>query len=81
MGLVGVGTEYAAADARVVGGAELAGTGGEEDGWWGGGVIVVVTYQVGYYLPVLLVAGAAAGLVIGVSTGEVLKRVQKIGIS
>ena len=36
MGLVGVGTEYAAADALVVGGAELAGTGEEEHGLWGG---------------------------------------------
>ena len=32
MGLVGVGTEYAAADALVVGGAELAGTCEEEHG-------------------------------------------------
>lgn len=41
-------------------------------------MIAVETYQVGYYLPVLLIAGAAAGLVIGALSGEVLKRVQNV---
>ena len=39
---------------------------------------VVQTYQVGYYLPVLLVAGELTGLLIGLVTGEVLKRTQSI---
>ena len=37
---------------------------------------VVETYQVGYYLPVLLIAGVLTGLVIGILSGEVLKRLR-----
>ncbi len=64
-----------------VAGVSIAGGVSHNIGQLAVAVIVVETYQVGYYLPVLLVAGAAAGLVIGVISGEVLKRVQKIGIS
>ena len=35
---------------------------------------VVETYQVGYYVPVLLISGLLTGMVIGVISGEVLKR-------
>lgn len=37
---------------------------------------VVETYRVGYYLPVLLIAGVATGCVIGIVSGEVLKRIR-----
>lgn len=37
-------------------------------------MIVVQTYQVGYYLPVLLIAGLATGMLIGVISSGVLKR-------
>lgn len=39
-------------------------------------MIVVETYQVGYYLPVLLAAGLLTGTVIGVAAGEILKRIR-----
>lgn len=41
-------------------------------------VFVVQTYQVGYYLPVLLIAGVITGAVIGILSAEVLKRTQSI---
>lgn len=41
-------------------------------------MIVVETYQVGYYLPVLLVAGLITGAVIGAAAGEVLKRIRNL---
>ena len=41
-------------------------------------MIVVQTYQVGYYLPVLLVAGELTGFLIGLVTREVLKRIQSM---
>ena len=43
-------------------------------------VIVVETYQVGYYFPVLLIAGMATGILIGIVSGEVLKRIRNIEI-
>ncbi len=41
-------------------------------------MIVVETYQVGYYLPVLLIAGLITGAVIGAAAGEILKRIQDL---
>ncbi len=41
-------------------------------------MMVVETYQVGYYFPVLLVAGVLTGLGIGVVSKEVLKRIRNI---
>lgn len=41
-------------------------------------MFVVQTYQVGYYLPVLLIAGVITGTVIGILSAEVLKRTQSI---
>lgn len=41
-------------------------------------MVVVETYQVGYYLPVLLIAGLITGAVIGAITGEVLKRIRDL---
>ena len=43
-----------------------------------GAMFVVQTYQVGYYLPVLLIAGVITGAVIGILSAEVLKRTQSI---
>ena len=43
-------------------------------------MVVVQTYQVGYYLPVLLVAGEVPGLLIGLVAKEVLKRIQGISL-
>ena len=40
-------------------------------------MFVVQTYQVGYYLPVLLIAGVITGAVIGILSAEVLKRTQE----
>ncbi len=41
-------------------------------------MIIVETYQVGYYLPVLLISGLLTGAVIGVLAGEILKRIRSI---
>lgn len=41
-------------------------------------MIVVQTYQVGYYLPVLLIAGLATGMLIGVISSGVLKRLSNL---
>lgn len=41
-------------------------------------MLVVKTYQVGYYLPVLLIAGTLTGAVIGIVCREVLKRVEDV---
>ena len=41
-------------------------------------MFVVQTYQVGYYIPVLLIAGVITGAVIGILSAEVLKRTQSI---
>ena len=41
-------------------------------------MIAVETYQVGYYLPVLLVAGLITGAVIGAAAGEVLERIRNL---
>ena len=41
-------------------------------------MFLVQTYQVGYYLPVLLIAGVITGAVIGILSAEVLKRTQSI---
>ena len=41
-------------------------------------MLVVETYQVGYYFPVVLVAGVLTGLGIGVVSQEVLKRIRNI---
>lgn len=39
-------------------------------------MLVVETYRVGYYFPVLLIAGMLTGMLIGVTAGEVLKRLK-----
>ena len=41
-------------------------------------MVVVETYQVGYYLPVLLIAGLITGAGIGAIAGEVLKRIRDL---
>ena len=41
-------------------------------------MMVVETFSVGYYLPVLLVAGLMTGFLIGVAAGEMLKRLVNI---
>lgn len=44
-------------------------------------MIVVHTYQVGYYLPMLLIAGLLTGGTIGIISGEVLKRLKNIPLT
>ena len=44
-------------------------------------MIAVETYQVGYYLPVLLIAGVLTGFLIGIISGEVLKRIRQIDLA
>lgn len=39
---------------------------------------VVQTYEVGYYFPVLLIAGLLTGLLIGMVSAEVLKRIKNL---
>lgn len=39
---------------------------------------VVQTYEVGYYFPVLLIAGLLTGLLIGMISTEVLKRIKNL---
>ncbi|MCI6464386.1 MAG: Gx transporter family protein [Faecalicatena sp.] len=41
---------------------------------------VVETYRVGYYLPVLLIAGTVTGMLIGIVSNEVLKRIRGINL-
>ena len=41
-------------------------------------MIVVETYQVGYYLPVLLAAGVVTGALIGIVCREVLRRINNV---
>lgn len=43
-------------------------------------MIAVSTYQVGYYLPVLLIAGLATGAVIGLTADAVLKRIRNLDL-
>lgn len=39
---------------------------------------VVETYQVGYYFPVLMVSGVITGGMIGIISGEILKRIKNL---
>lgn len=41
-------------------------------------MLIVETFSVSYYIPVLLVAGTATGLVIGILAGQILKRLANI---
>lgn len=41
---------------------------------------VVATYRVGYYFPVLLIAGLLTGMLIGIISNEVLKRIRNINL-
>lgn len=43
-------------------------------------MLVVETYQVGYYLPVLMLVGLATGTLIGLVSMEVLKRIRGLPI-
>lgn len=40
--------------------------------------IVLESLSIGYYFPVLLVAGTVTGLLIGIAAGEMLKRLNKL---
>lgn len=44
-------------------------------------ILIVKNYLVGYYLPVLLIAGFVTGLLIGIISAEVLKRLQPLIIN
>lgn len=41
-------------------------------------MLIVETFSVSYYIPVLLAAGTATGLVIGILAGQILKRLKNI---
>lgn len=41
-------------------------------------MLVVETYRVGYYFPVLLMAGVLTGMLIGIVAAEILKRLKNI---
>ncbi|HIX62845.1 MAG TPA: Gx transporter family protein [Candidatus Mediterraneibacter colneyensis] len=41
-------------------------------------MLAVETYQVGFYLPVLLISGVITGALIGITAGEVMKRTKNI---
>ena len=41
-------------------------------------MLVVETFSVGYYFPVLLIAGLLTGLLIGIVSAEMLKRLKNI---
>lgn len=41
-------------------------------------MFVVETYRVGYYFPVLLIAGVLTGMLIGIIAAEVLKRLKNV---
>ena len=41
-------------------------------------MLVVETFSVGYYFPVILIAGLITGLVIGIVSAEMLKRIKNI---
>ena len=41
---------------------------------------VVATYRVGYYFPVLLIAGLLTGMLIGIISNEFLKRIRHINL-
>ena len=57
-------------------GVSIAGGVGHNIGQLIVAMLVVETYQVGYYLPVLLAAGVATGLLIGIVSQGVLKRIR-----
>lgn len=42
--------------------------------------LVVETYAVGYYLPVLLIAGMITGIFIGIAARELLKRLESVSL-
>lgn len=44
-------------------------------------MIAVSTYQVGYYLPVLLISGLVTGFLIGLTAQAVLKRIRNVDFS
>lgn len=44
-------------------------------------MLVVETYAVGYYLPVLLIAGLITGAFIGIAGREVLKRIEAVTLN
>ena len=41
-------------------------------------MLAVETYRVGYYFPVLLIAGIVTGMLIGIVAAEVLKRLKNL---
>ena len=41
-------------------------------------MIIVETFSVIYYVPVLLISGLITGLVIGIASGEMLKRLANV---
>ena len=63
-----------------VAGVSMAGGVAHNIGQLATAMIAVSTYQVGYYLPVLLIAGLATGAVIGLAADAVLKRIRNLDL-
>jgi len=61
-----------------VAGVSMAGGVAHNIGQLATAMIAVSTYQVGYYLPVLLIAGLMTGAVIGLAADAVLKRIRNL---
>lgn len=61
-----------------VAGVSMAGGVAHNIGQLATAMIAVSTYQVGYYLPVLLIAGLVTGAVIGLAADAVLKRIRNL---
>lgn len=61
-------------------GVSLAGGVAHNIGQLAVAMAVVETYSVAYYLPVLLIAGVITGLLIGIVSNEMLKRLVNINI-
>lgn len=61
-----------------VAGVSMAGGVAHNIGQLATAMIAVSTYQVGYYLPVLLIAGLVTGAVIGLAADAILKRIRNL---
>lgn len=61
-------------------GVSIAGGVFHNIGQLAGAMAVVETYRVGYYLPVLLIAGMVTGMLIGIVSNEVLKRIRGVSL-
>lgn len=61
-------------------GVSIAGSIAHNMGQLAVAMAVVATYSVGYYFPVLLIAGLVTGMLIGIVSSEVLKRIRNLNL-